>query len=143
MKRVMKAEWILNFAGILRLFRTKIFCTVGLGRRVWKAIICSMSSFKGNPNSQGIFNWIIQILHYYRRKQHKISKTQIIEQNLVISLPFFLFTAACASFAFLSGSVFSVLGHSKYSVKLRSILTSQVIIREIYSFVFWFENGSL
>ena len=27
--------------------------------------------FKGNPNFQDILNWIIQILHYYCRKQHK------------------------------------------------------------------------
>ena len=49
----------------------------------------------GNPNSQGTLKWIIQILHYYYRKQHKnIENSQIIEQNLVsyISLPFSLFT---------------------------------------------------
>ena len=28
---------------------------------------------KGNPNFQVILNWIIQILHYYFRKQHKNS----------------------------------------------------------------------
>ena len=27
--------------------------------------------FKGNPNFQGILNWIIQILYYHCRKQHK------------------------------------------------------------------------
>ena len=31
----------------------------------------SFKVFKGNPNSQGILNWIIQILHYYYSKQHK------------------------------------------------------------------------
>ena len=68
---------------------------------------------KGNPNLPGILNLIIQILHYYCRKQDKnIENSQIIEQNIVISLPFSLFTATCASFAFLSGRVFSVLGHS-------------------------------
>ena len=42
-------------------------------------------NFKGNPNSQGISNWIIQILHYYYSKQHKnIENSQIIKQNLVI-----------------------------------------------------------
>ena len=71
---------------------------------------------KGNPNSQGILNWIIQILHYYYRKQHKnIENSQIIKQNLVYSLslslclPFSLFTIACASFAFLAAEFFSVL----------------------------------
>ena len=44
-----------------------------------------ISFFKGNPNSQGILNWIILILHYYYSKQHKnIENSQIIEQNLVI-----------------------------------------------------------
>ena len=67
--------------------------------------------FKGNPNFQGILNWIIQILHYYCRKQHKnIENSRIIEQNL--SLLFSLLTVTCASFAFLNGRVFSVLGHS-------------------------------
>ena len=42
---------------------------------------------KGNPNFQGILNWIIQILHYYCRKQHKnIENSRIIEQNVAISL---------------------------------------------------------
>ena len=58
-------------------------------------------TLKGNSNSQGILNWIIQILHYYYSKQHKnIKNSQTIEQNLVIfSLPFSWFTATCASFA--------------------------------------------
>ena len=44
-------------------------------------------SFKGNPSFQGILNWIIQILHYYCRKQHKnIENSRIIEQNVAISL---------------------------------------------------------
>ena len=39
---------------------------------------------------------------------------------LPLSLHFSLFTAACASFAFLSGTVFSVFGH-RYSAKLNAI----------------------
>ena len=43
--------------------------------------------FKGNPNFQGALIWILQILDYYCRKQHKnIKNSQIIEQNIVISL---------------------------------------------------------
>ena len=62
---------------------------------------------KWKPNSQGILNWIIQTLHYYYRKQHKnIENSQIIEQNLVISLPFSLFSTACASFALLAAEFF-------------------------------------
>ena len=74
-----------------------------------------MRCFKGNPNFQDNLNWIIQILHYYCRKLHKIIKnSRIIEQNVAIScsLLFSLLIAICASFAFLNGRVFSVLGHS-------------------------------
>ena len=53
---------------------------------------------KGNPNYQGILSWIIQIFHYYCRKQYKnIKNSRIVEQNLILSLPFSLFTRACAS----------------------------------------------
>ena len=53
---------------------------------------------KGNPNFQDILNWILQILHYYCRKQHKnIKNSRIIEQNLVLFFPFSLFTATCTS----------------------------------------------
>ena len=70
-------------------------------------------TLKVNPNFQGILNWIIQILHYYCRKQHKnIENSWIIEQNVAISLLFSLLTATCAYFTFLNSRVFSVLGHS-------------------------------
>ena len=69
-------------------------------------------SFKGNPNFQSILDWILQILHYCFRKQHKnIENWWIIEQNLVLSLPFSLFTATCASCR-LPQRVFSFLEHS-------------------------------
>ena len=43
-------------------------------------------AIKGNPNFQGILNWIIQLLHYYCWKQHKnIKNSWIIEQNIAIS----------------------------------------------------------
>ena len=84
---------------------------------------------KGNSNSQGILNWIIQILHYYYRKQLKnIENSQILEQNLLISLPFSLFTMACASFSFLAGEFFQFFKCHKWS-----------FIKYIVSF-FWFEN---
>ena len=45
----------------------------------------SLWSFKGNPNFQGILNWMIKILHYYCRKQHKdIENSRIIEENVAI-----------------------------------------------------------
>ena len=51
---------------------------------VKKVKLCEV---KGNPNFQGILNWIIETLYYYCRKQHKnIKNSQIIEQNVVLSL---------------------------------------------------------
>ena len=77
------------------------------------------SGLKGNPNSQGILNWIIQILHYYYSKQHKnIENSQIIEQNLIFSLSVLLSVYCSLHFLCLPSSrVFSVLGH-RYSAKL-------------------------
>ena len=44
---------------------------------------------KGNPDFHSILNWILQILHYYCRKQHKnIKNSQMVEQNLVFFLLF-------------------------------------------------------
>ena len=60
--------------------------------------IYSNSLLKGNPNFQDISNWILQILHYYCRKQRKnIKNSRIIEQNLVLSFPFSRFTATYAT----------------------------------------------
>ena len=67
-------------------------------RYCWSLLCCNYwRYFKGNPNFHDILNWILQILHYYCRKQHKnIKNSRIIEQNLVLSFPFSLFTATCA-----------------------------------------------
>ena len=78
---------------------------------VWAAPRVS-ERLKGNSNSQDILNWIIQILQYYYRKQHKnIENSQIIiiEQNFVLSLPFSLLTAGCASSVFLAAEFFQFL----------------------------------
>ena len=41
---------------------------------------------KGNPNFQGMLNWILQILFYQWSKQHKnIKNLQFMKQNIVIS----------------------------------------------------------
>ena len=79
--------------------------------------ILEISRFKGNPNSQGILNWIIQILHYYHRKQHQnIENSQIIKQNLVISLSALLSIYYGLRFLGLPSSrVFSVLKRHKWS----------------------------
>ena len=75
--------------------------------------LCGIQVLKGNPNFQGILNWIIKILHYYCRKQHKnIENSQYRTKCCYLSLLFSLRIATCASFAFLNGRVFSVLGHS-------------------------------
>ena len=95
------------------------------------------TKIKGNPNSQDILNWIIQILHYYYRKQHKnIKNSQISEQNVVISLCLSLFLLRLAL-----PSPSSTAGFFQFlNTVLREFQTSQVIIRTVCSFVFWFEN---
>ena len=89
--------------------------------------------FKGNPNSQSILNWIIQILHYYYRKQHKnVENSQIIEQNLII-FSLCLSSVYCG-LCFLHlprSSVFQFFKHHKWS-----------FVKYIVS-LFWFENGFL
>ena len=59
-------------------------------------------SYKLNPTN------IALLLQEATQKYRKL----IIEENIVISLPFSLFTVICASFAFPNSRVFSVLGHS-------------------------------
>ena len=80
-------------------------------------------NFKGNPNSQDILNWIIQILHYYYSKQDKnIKNSQIIEQNFIVY----------SGLRFLrlpSSRVFQFPKRHKWS-----------FVKYIVSF-FWFENG--
>ena len=39
--------------------------------QVWDFSLEFYNMFKGNPNFWGILNWIIQILYYHCRKQHK------------------------------------------------------------------------
>ena len=78
-----------------------------------------LGAFKGSPNSRGILNWIIEILHYYYRKQHKnIENSQIIEQNLVIFLSLSVLLSVDYGLRFLrlpSSRVFSVLKRHKWS----------------------------
>ena len=104
----------------------------------WSLLCCNYwRYFKGNPNFQDILNWILQILHYYCRKQHKnIKNSRIIEQNLVLSFPFSLFTATCASVVFLNGRNVSFLEQS--TSRILNVTSDHSCC--IYSFVFWFEN---
>ena len=62
---------------------------------------------------------------------------------LSLSLCRSLFTAACASFAFLGSRVFLVPGHSTPPNYVESSQVLQVTIHELYSFVFWFKNDFL
>ena len=94
--------------------------------------------FSGNPNFQGILNWMLQILYYYCRKQHKnIKNSQIIEQNLVLFFPFSLFTVICASCHLPQGQNFFI-SWTKYFANFKCHQRSLLLY--IYSFVFWFEN---
>ena len=62
---------------------------------------------KGSAN----LNWILQILHYYGKKQHKKNRKLAVywTKCCYLQLPFSLFTATCASFAFLNEGVFKVV----------------------------------
>ena len=76
-----------------------------------RIFMIKLFTFKGNPNFQGISNWILQILYHYSRKQ------EIKNQKLTIYwikcwylfLPFILITATRAFFASIKGRVFSLL----------------------------------
>ena len=94
---------------------------------------------KGNPNFQGILNWIIQELHYYCRKQHKyIENSQIFEENVIF---------LCPSLCLLQLALPSPSSLAEFFQSLDTVLLKfqmlQVIICAIYSFAFWFENGFL
>ena len=66
----------------------------------------------------------------------KIFKTHRLLNKILFSLcPFLCLLQLVLPVAFLNGRVFSFL---EYSTQM-----SQVIIRVVYSFVFWFENGFL
>ena len=69
--------------------------------------------FKGNPNFQGILNWILQILHYYCRKQQKKLKTHWLLNKILFSFcPFLCLLRLVIPVAFLNGRIFSFLRHS-------------------------------
>ena len=88
---------------------------------------------QGNTNFQGILDWILQILHYYCRKQHKnVKNSQIIEQNLVLFLPFSLFTATCSSCHLPWRQSFSI-SWTQYSVNFK---------RHTWSFVLYIVSFS-
>ena len=53
--------------------------------------------FEGNPNFQGMLNWILQILHYYCRREHKYWKLTDYWTKCCSLFAFSLFTATCAS----------------------------------------------
>ena len=50
---------------------------------VKKVKLCEV---KGNPNFQGILNWIIETLYYYCRKQHKNIKTHRLLNKMLFCL---------------------------------------------------------
>ena len=66
---------------------------------------------KGNPNFQGILNWILQISYKYHcsKQQKNIENLLFIEHNIVIFFCPTLFMAICASFAFLTADAFQFL----------------------------------
>ena len=68
---------------------------------------------KGNPNLQGLLDWILQILHHYYRKRHKKVKTHGLLNKILFSLcPSLCLLWLVIPAAFLNGRVFSFLEHS-------------------------------
>ena len=105
-------KFLLKFSE-LQVFSRKVSC---VKNRTLKQFDHIKYFFKGNPNFQGILDWIPQILHYYCRKQHKnVKNSQIIEQNFVLFLPFSLFTETCSSCHLLWWQSFSI-SWTQYSV---------------------------
>ena len=85
---MIRVKWPIRFAGIC--FGSFKYATFVY---LWsKSIMTNFMSYgavkvKGNPNSQGILNWIQPRIALLLRRQHKnIENSQIIEQNLVIPL---------------------------------------------------------
>ena len=62
----------------------------------------SILFIKANPSFQNILNWILKIVHHYRRKQHKNRKLTV-NWTKCLFLSFSLFAATYFSFAFLNG----------------------------------------
>ena len=91
---------------------------------------------KGNPNLQGLLDWILQILHHYYRKRHKKVKTHGLLNK---SCSLFALLSVCCDLSFLPPSSTAEFFHFLNTV-LREFETSQLIIRAIYSFDFWSEN---
>ena len=89
-----------------------------------KAFSFDLNDLMETQTFKALLDWILQILHYYCRKQHKnIENSWIIKQNFVLSLPFSLFTVTCASCHrsqhqsfFISWALYSVnFKHRKWS----------------------------
>ena len=104
---------------------------------LWTPKISNFFLLKGNPNIQSILNWIIQILHYNCRNQHKnIKNSRIIEENVAISLSALL--SAYCDLRF-----FRLPQRQGVFSPWKQFWASQVIIRAVYSFIFCFENDFL
>ena len=103
---------------IFGIFIWKNFNKKSQGRAVsnfWMLIFPGL--FSGNPNFQGILNWMLQILYYYCRKQHKnIKNSQIIEQNLVLFFPSLCLLWFVLPVTFLKGRIFSFLEQSTLQI---------------------------
>ena len=80
--------------------------------------------FKGNPNFWSILNWILQILLYHCRKQHKnFENFQFIEQNIMSFCPSLCLLRLMLPLPFSMADIFQFL-----DTVLSTILASHVII---------------
>ena len=75
-------------------------------------VVSSAHLLKVSLKVSSILNWIQQLLLCHCSKQQKYRNLTVYWTKYIFFLPFSLVTASCASFVFLSGRCFSVLGHS-------------------------------
>ena len=96
------------------------------------------NNVKGNPNFQDIKLNTTNIALLLLEATQNMKKSRFIEQNLVLFLPFSLFIATCTSCRLLQRRGL-IISWTIYSANFKH----EVVIRAVYSFVFWFENGFL
>ena len=129
----------INFKASHRIWHQQDFYTSPRPTPAGTGLISLKKSLKETQNFQP--NWILQISHYYCRKLHKkVKNSHIIEQNLIPSLPFSLFTVTCASCHLPQRHSFFI-SWTQYSSNFKHHKCTFMLY--IYSFVFWLENGFL
>ena len=85
-------------------------------------------TFKGNPNFQGILDWILKILLYHSSKLHKNIETYSLLNKILLSLSTLLSVYCDLCFLCLSQQQMFFSSWTQYSAKFQTL---QVIIRAV------------